>query len=165
MGESRELLSDPIEPPHQTRTETELSYVKLLSGRLTRATRGSAAFDIYYTGEHPIWLGPDPLPLCTGVRTQFSRDLVAVIKEKSGLAVRGLAVRGGVIDADYADEWKVILCYPSGNPDCDSDRIKIEPGQKIAQVLFLQLPEIHLDGDGWELGEVDRVGGFGSTGK
>jgi dUTP pyrophosphatase len=142
-----------------------VSYVKLLSGRLTRATRGSAAFDLYYAGEIPLYLGPDPLPIRTGVRTQFSRDLVAVIKEKSGLALGGLSVGGGVIDSDFSDEWKVILCYPSGNPNCDSDRIKIEPGQKIAQVLFLQLPEIHLDGDGWELGDGDRVGGFGSTGK
>ena len=76
----------------------------------------------------------------------------------SGKALNhNLRVHGGVIDADYRNEFKVIMSSAQGSQ-------LVSKGDKIAQLLFLPVPEVD-----WEIvDEVDDatdrgLGGFGSS--
>jgi dUTP pyrophosphatase len=64
----------------------------------------------------------------------------------------------GTIDADYPDEWLIMLRNDSRQP------VAIEHGERIAQVILSQIAVLD-----WEPGDVgistDRRGGFGSTGE
>jgi dUTPase len=151
----------------------------LVTGRIEKATRHSAAFDVFYAGTEPLLIGDKPIIIPTGVRTEFSHDLVAVIKEKSGLAVKGVELKAGVIDADYRDEWGVVARYPIPENELLSwffwnektpqpKHFRVNPGDKVAQFLLLELPKVDLV---WGPNatviykDEERVGGFGSTGK
>lgn len=142
----------------------------LVKGKIIKATFDSAAFDLLYNGESEIRLEPgQTLALPTGVFTEFSPGLVCIIKEKSGLALKGLEVHGGVIDADYRDEWKVVV--RNGDEKnlftSEEDVIVLKPGQAIAQFLIIKLPKVNLFATGdAEIAYKDqkRTGGFGSTG-
>jgi dUTPase len=148
----------------------------LLSGKIYRATADSAAFDLYYNGSEPMVIGDMPVAIPTGVRTEFKPGFVCVIKEKSGLASKGIELKAGVIDADYRDEWKVIArnpmwifdtdaIYPSVHPDWKP--FVINPGMRIAQFLFMRLPLIRMkaqEGAEIVLSDEARKGGLGSTG-
>lgn len=167
------MLLDLIEQFHivlaMDRIETKLkqsSFFKLVEGKIEKATRGSAAFDLFATDDFLV--GDIPRPIPTGVKTEFSSNLVAIIKERSGLAVKGLEVKAGVIDSDYRDEWKVVMRYPG---DAHPGQFKTEPnyqirgGDKIAQVILVELPIVNLIGEGIVIKNEVRGGGFGSTGK
>lgn len=147
---------------------TKMPYFKLIEGKIEKATRGSAAFDLFATED--ILIGDSPVPVPTGVRTEFSSGLVAIIKEKSGLSVKGVEVKAGVIDSDYRDEWKVVLRWPAdGTKDlATSERtpfFEVKKGMKIAQVLLVEVPVVNLIGEGIVVKDDTRKGGFGSTGK
>ena len=82
-----------------------------------------------------------------------------LIWDKSGLANQGFKTMGGIIDAGYRGEIKVVF------KNLSEDIYNIIPGQKIAQILIqkVELPdveEVFLDG------ETDRKNnGFGSSGQ
>jgi len=156
-------------------------WFKLISGKIELATRDSAGFDLFYVGSLPIIIGDEPVALPTGVRTEFSPSLMAIVKEKSGLAISGLEVKAGVIDADYQDEWKVVVRAPmklTRPPDSYAPDdlaawfasciryyrpITIQPGAKIAQVILVEKPKVTFSGN-VHFKDVLRTGGFGSTG-
>ena len=148
---------------------------ELLSGKIERATLKSAAFDLFYAGESPLLLSDEPMLIPTGVRSRMDSGLCCIIKEKSGLALKGVQLFGGVIDADYRDEWQVIARYPAHCYVSEDDghlrnrvgklTFTIEPGMKIAQFLIVQLPSVELIGSGINILSIIRDGGFGSTGK
>ena len=94
----------------------------------------------------------------TGIYMEIPHGWCAVIKERSGKALNhNLRVHGGVIDADYRNEFKVIMSSAQGSQ-------LVSKGDKIAQLLFLPVPEVD-----WEIvDEVDDatergLGGFGSS--
>lgn len=127
------------------------------SGKLVRATNGSAGFDIYYPVDLPaltLHVG-ERRAIRTGILTSFEAGYVAILKEKSGLAMKGIEVKAGVIDADYPDEWLVLL---KNNGEMPFD---ITPNMKIAQCIFVkyEVPVALISEN------KDRVSGFGSTGK
>lgn len=152
------------------------SYFRLLTGKIEKATKHSAAFDLFYAGTEPLLIGDKPVVIPTGVTTDFSPDLVAIIHEKSGLAVNGVELKAGVIDADYRKEWGVVARYPIQEQDFLSwiegdhrpTHFRVNPGDKVAQVILFRLPEVELSAEmGAHLIIKDevRTGGFGSTGK
>lgn len=142
-------------------------WFQLLEGKIEKATRGSAAFDLFATED--VDVGDFPVAVRTGVKTEFHPGLVAIIKEKSGLSVKGLEVKAGVIDSDYRDEWKVVLRFPGdARTSMMAGRFtnfKVKAGMKIAQVILVQLPEVQLTGEEIIIKDETRDGGFGSTGK
>jgi dUTP pyrophosphatase len=106
----------------------------------------------------------------TGVAIQIPEGHVGFIKEKSGLANKGLEVKGGVIDSSYIGEIKVIVKNPKGFAWKDGKRngvgekMSFKKGEKIAQMVIIpvNLGEVIQVG---ELDESDRgESGFGSTG-
>ena len=127
-------------------------------GRVSRGTKRAAGYDLYSTEEW--WLVPGEVRLI-GTGVTWDVKLLApqepvlpygTIGERSGLALKGLNVGGGIIDADYRNEIKVI-CRNVG-----IDSIKINVGERIGQLI------IGLCFVGGEEVETVRTGGFGSTG-
>jgi dUTP pyrophosphatase len=137
--------------------------LKLVSGRLMRSTRESAAFDLFCAAERIIIPVGDRRTIPTGVRTEFDPGYAALLWDKSGYAADlGVTVLGGLIDADYRKEWMVILLNTGKNP------VIFNRGDKITQVVFIQLPQIIVgveEGAECTLKDELRTGGLGSTGR
>lgn len=154
----------------------------LVSGKLERATKDSAAFDLFYSGDTPIYVGDAPVLIPTGVSTIFSPGLVAIMKERSGLGLKGLEVKAGVIDADYRGMWGVVARYPVRFVRKESatssvwDQVEadptwkpfvVNPGDKIAQFLIVETAQAGLTFLGLPVKLLDDVRGergFGSSG-
>ena len=113
-------------------------------------------------GEWGITLSPREMALVPlGFRTRLPMGVEAQVRPRSGQSFRhALTIPNapGTVDADYAEEWMVIV-----RNDAPAAR-RIVHGERIAQVVFArhEAPEL-------ETGEVarttERAGGFGSTGK
>lgn len=150
--------------------------LNIVAGRMSRETKNSAAFDLFYDGgAEPLIITDTPIAIPTGLFTVFEPGYVAIIKEKSGLALKGVELHGGVIDADYRQEWKVIARFA---PHCQLEPVsgykmshapegrifKVNPGEKIAQVVFVKLVDIECESEGFITKDAIRQGGLGSTG-
>lgn len=99
-----------------------------------------------------------PTLVDTGISIAIPEGYYGRVAEKSGLAAKGVEVKGGVIDSAFRDSIKVIMVNATAHT------IDFERGQKIAQLI---IQPINMD----ELEEVDSLeetdrgsGGFGSTG-
>ncbi len=96
----------------------------------------------------------------TGFRARLPDGYEAQIRMRSSIAwKRGIIVPNapGTVDADYPDEWFVLVLNASGSPQ------RITHGERIAQIVLNRHATLE-----WREGEVgistDRVGGLGSTG-
>lgn len=130
----------------------------------TRATPGSAGFDLYACIDTPITLNRgDKAVIPTGIAIGLDDPhYAAFIHSRSGLAVKhgiGLLNSVGVIDSDYRGEVCVGVIKHTAEP------YTIQPFERIAQMVIkpVELPEIV---EVEELDETERgAGGFGSTGR
>lgn len=94
-----------------------------------------------------------------GFAAEFPTEFVALVRDRSSLGSRGLHCLAGVIDATYRGEWKVVVLNTS------ADSQTIQAGDRIAQCLFLPVPNVTVT-EVTELSSSERGhGGFGSTGK
>ena len=139
--------------------------IKLTRGQTlpAYATDGSAAVDLRAALDAPVEIAPGGRAMIpTGVAiAPETRDVVAIVAARSGLAVKkGICLSNGigVIDADYRGEICVGLLNTS------AEAFTVTPGDRIAQLMFLPvLAANFLPVE--ELGETARgAGGFGSTG-
>ena len=127
------------------------------------ATNGAAGVDLIACLGNSKELVPGEQAIVpTGLAIALpTRDLVALVFPRSGLATRSglvLANSVGVIDADYRGE---IFC-PMVNRG--SAPVTIEPSDRIAQMVFMPIAVAHLV-ETENLEPTDRgTGGFGSTG-
>ncbi len=96
----------------------------------------------------------------TGIAIEFTSGHGALLRDRSSMASRGLAVTAGVIDAGYRGEIQVIM-HNLGATD-----FTIAAGDKIVQMIPVR-PETYFPVEEVEdLSETVRgAGGFGSTGK
>lgn len=93
----------------------------------------------------------------TGAHVAIPEGYFGLIKERSGMAAKGIFVMGGVIDSGYRGEIMVNLANISGY-----DYV-IKSGDRIAQLIILPCSAVMALGD---LLPSDRgEKGFGSTGK
>lgn len=131
--------------------------VTLLSGRLTKATSRSAAYDIYSTED--VFIPPGTVAVInTGIVTQME-GCYALMQDRSGLAAKfGVSRRAGLIDEDYPGEWKCVLVNEG------KEAYMVRAGDRIAQVLFLPMVEVEVVGEGVTESEAIRTSGLGSTG-
>lgn len=128
----------------------------------SKATSGSAGYDLYACIEKPIILTPhkiSTIPL--GFSIALPPDYEAEIRPRSGLASKhGITLPNspGTIDSDYRGEIKIPLINLIKNP------FTIEPKMRIAQMLIkkntlIEFEEVNM------LEETKRgASGFGSTG-
>lgn len=131
--------------------------VKLIGGQLPECRDvTNAGFDLFASEDHVVLSGQRGIvPL--GITTEFSPQYVALIKDRSGVAITGRYSHAGVIDSSYRGEWKVVFSN-------EGNDWHIEKGDRIAQVLFL--PIFHLIVETVDsLQESTRgASGFGSSG-
>jgi dUTP pyrophosphatase len=125
----------------------------------TRATDGSAGFDIYSVSRVTI-AGGDRAMVPTGIIAAIPQGIYGRIAPRSSLAINhGLITSGGVIDNDYRGEiWVIIL-------NTSDKEYTFERGDRVAQIVFekYETPELV---NAVELNDTKRgTGGFGSTGK
>lgn len=96
----------------------------------------------------------------TGIAIEFTSGHGALLRDRSSMASRGLAVTAGVIDTGYRGEIQVIM------HNLGADDFVIAVGDKIVQMIPVR-PETHFPVEEVEeLSDTKRgAAGFGSTGK
>jgi dUTP pyrophosphatase len=141
-----------------------------------KKTTGAACFDLYAPDDFDLKSGRQVLDL--GIRIQLPHNMAAIIKSRSGYASKGMEViidhwygehkeyidadvLQGVIDADYRGHVSVII-----NVHTDiKTRAFIPKGTRIAQLQFVQVPQMEFEQVD-VLDETERGdGGFGHTNK
>ncbi len=91
----------------------------------------------------------------------MQNTIEAQVRSRSGLASKGIFVLNspGTIDPDYTGEIKVILA------NFGKEFFVIEPGMRIAQLVFSRLVKVNLQlGDTKKKQSTRGSKGFGSTG-
>lgn len=123
---------------------------------------GSSGYDLRAYLDEPLIIPPKERAIIpTGLKIMMPIFLEAQIRPRSGLAYKhGIMVTNspGTIDADYRGEIKILLFNAGSEP------FTINKNDRIAQMVFSFVPDIHID-----IGRVEETfrndGGFGSTGK
>lgn len=128
-----------------------------------KMTELAAGYDLQAAVLEPLVLQPMQRALVpTGLAIAMPGGLEAQIRPRSGLAFKhGITCLNspGTIDADYRGEIKVLLINLGQEP------FTIARGERIAQMVFQEVPEIEL-AQVEELSETVRgAGGFGHTGQ
>jgi dUTP pyrophosphatase len=137
---------------------------------------GDAGWDLFYCGDSSLKIRiGQTVVVPTGIALVVDQPFVAILKEKSGLATKGVSVHAGVVDSGYRGEVGVVMSFRDiqhvredgdGYWYLDDDYFTIEPGQKIAQVMLVP---VAMSKEVVELDELPNTargdGGFGSTGK
>lgn len=150
----------------------------------------NAGYDLFYAGSQSIILSPGERALLetdlfldpSNPRTKSfdGSNIVGMIKPRSGLANKqGLDILGGVIDENYRDSLKIIVINLNFSnlferlarnlPILDQlqeNQIIINPGMKIAQIVFWEVLADQMIEDRSLIGEQTNRGtkGFGSSG-
>ena len=135
-----------------------------LRSRNIRVSDGDAQGEIATAEEGGEWgvvLAPRQMALIPlGFRTRLPEGFEAQIRPRSGQAFKqALTVPNapGTVDADYAEEWMVIVRNDAPVPR------RIVHGERIAQVVFAQYQALRMV-EGSVQRTSARAGGFGSTG-
>ncbi len=100
--------------------------------------------------------------ISTGIASAFSSNYVAMIKERSSTGLKGMGLRGGIIDSGYRGEWILVItnhnCTPltiTKNQDAVPfhlrDGMIHDYNKALAQALFIEMnrkekKENHSDG-------------------
>jgi len=132
-----------------------------LRGRTVRLWRGGAESPRPMGDDGTLLLEPGDVALVPlGFRARLPDGYEAQIRIRSSAALKkGLTLPNapGTIDADYPDEWLVMVRNSGPVP------ARIEHGERIAQVVLARYAALP-----WRAGAVtrstDRTGGLGSTG-
>ena len=103
----------------------------------TKDHHRNAGFDLYAHDYYSIPPYQQAL-IATGLKIKIPTGYAGLIWDKSGLANFGFKVMGGVIDANYREEVRVIF------KNLSEDIYHIIPGQKIAQLLIQPIADPEL---------------------
>lgn len=150
----------------------------------------NAGYDLFYSGAQTVLLnvGERALletdlfldPSNPATKRFDGTNIVGVIKPRSGLANKqGLDILGGVIDENYRNSLKIIVINLNFTGlferiarklpilgQLAENQIIINPGMKIAQILFLEVLADPMQKDQSIIGQETNRGtkGFGSSG-
>lgn len=147
------------EPQYKAGPEAWVRITSSVPRQFEKAHSTDAGFDIRAASGPVIHPGKKAL-VSTDLCMAIPDGYVGIIKSRSGLSVKADLEHGaGVIDSGYRGEVKVVL------RNFGSEPYYVQPGERIAQMLILKLPEV-------EVCKVDTLdstergtGGFGHTGK
>lgn len=160
-----ELLHDDARPPRRaTAGSAGYDLCAYLRQRTVRCSDGIRTWDAPAEDEDGVpvlTLAPGDMALVPlGFRARLPEGVEAQIRPRSGASFKkALEIPNapGTIDADYPDEWMVIVRNGALAP------MRISHGERIAQMVLSRYEVAEI-----EFGPVgvttDRVGGFGSTG-
>ena len=100
----------------------------------------------------------------TGVCINIKPGFVGLVCPRSSMSMRAMPCDLGVIDAGYQGSIKVLLPTPRG--DFKDEDVVIRRGDRIAQIIFLRLPDITLNVVSEFSNKTERgEGGCGSSGR
>lgn len=130
----------------------------------TYATAGAAGVDLRACLAAPLELKPGGTELIpSGIAVHIEDpNLAAVVLPRSGLGHKHGIVLGnlvGLIDSDYQGQI-FISCWNRGGTS-----FRIEPGDRIAQLVFVPVAQVRFDVVSEFQDSVRGVGGFGHSGK
>ena len=138
----------------------EIKVKKLSTSAITptKANEFDAGWDLYASEDAIIDPSKTEL-ISTDISFAIPEGYVGLIWDRSGMAAkRGLHRFAGVIDSGYRGEIKVCL-WNSSDKYC-----VINAGERIAQILFQEIPSFTMV-EVNSLDDTDRgIGGFGSSG-
>ncbi|MDH3455359.1 MAG: dUTP diphosphatase [Gemmatimonadota bacterium] len=156
------LFDDVVPPMRETSGSAGYDIRAYLADRSVTVIDGHSGERCETTiADHRLALRPGDVALVpTGFKARVPHGYEAQIRIRSSMAFRrGLILPNapGTIDADYPDEWLVMVKN-------DSPRVSVvEHGERIAQMVLSRFATLS-----WERGSVgqstDRTGGLGSTG-
>ena len=161
-----ELLFPDVKPPARaTAHSAGFDLRACLHNRHVRCITSSLGASTETTRDCPggvLTLAPGDRALVPlGFKARLPEGIEAQIRIRSSIAFKkGLTIPNapGTIDADYPDEWMVMM-----RNDAGAD-VTIEHDERIAQVIFARFETLE-----WTAGTVgvstDRKGGVGSTGR
>lgn len=123
-----------------------------------------SGMDIRANINEPIVLSPgERYAVPTGIYMELPENTEIQVRPRSGLALKkGITVLNspGTIDANYRGEIKVILI------NLDKNEQIIEPGERIAQLVFAKVEKVELEEVEFISENTDRGStGFGDSGK
>ena len=128
----------------------------------TKAHEHDAGWDFYAPVDMEtvtLWPG-QRRTINTGISVAIPVGWYLQIMSRSSLASKSIDARAGVIDCTYRGDISVML-----HNDNDMTEREIKPGDKIAQGVFLMVPDVNWE----EVDELDETvrgnGGFGSSGR
>lgn len=157
-----EPLHGNVTVPHRaTAGAAGYDVTAYLLGRTVRVWRDGAELSEPADPNGTVSLEPNDVALVPlGFRARLPAGYEAQVRLRSSIAFRrGLMLPNapGTIDADYPDEWLVMVRNVSAT------RVTIEHGERIAQIILHRYATLD-----WTAGAVtrstDRSGGIGSTG-
>ena len=158
------LNDDVVIPTRATAGSAGYDLRAYLRGRSVKCSDGLSQSEKAAVSEADEWtvsLEPGEMALIPlGFRTRLPDGVEAQIRPRSGQAFKNaLTVPNapGTIDADYAEEWMVIV-----RNDAPASR-RIVHGERIAQVVFAKYLPLAFN-EGGVTRTTERAGGFGSTG-
>jgi dUTP pyrophosphatase len=129
----------------------------------SRAYRGDAGWDLYATERITVPALQDsngrPTEVKIGLAFEVPEGWQLQIHTRSSSGKRGLRCHLGVVDAGYRNE---VTIFVFNNSTVD---YVIEPGDKIAQAIFLPVPDMDME-EAAELSQSERgLKGVGSSGR
>ncbi len=155
------LYPDVVPPERATHGAAGYDVRAHLRGRTVRVARGGLVDMVAVHAAGRLSLDPGVIALVPlGFRAQLPDGFEAQVRLRSSIAFKkGLVLPNapGTIDADYPDEWLVML------KNASSEAAVIEHGERIAQIVLNRFEVMP-----WVSGVVrvstNRTGGVGSTG-
>jgi dUTP pyrophosphatase len=155
------LYPDVPIPARATRQAAGYDVCAYLIGRVVRVSDGLKVRERPGDEAHRLHLEPGDIALVPlGFKARLPDGYEAQVRIRSSIAFKkGLIIPNGpgTIDADYPDEWMVMLKNDSARG------VVIDHGERIAQVIIARYAVAE-----WSPGLVgmstDRLGGIGSTG-
>uniref|UniRef100_A0A8C4RMP3 Deoxyuridine 5'-triphosphate nucleotidohydrolase n=1 Tax=Erpetoichthys calabaricus TaxID=27687 RepID=A0A8C4RMP3_ERPCA len=121
-----------------------------------RGSEGAAGLDLYAIQDETVT--ERVTIINTGIGVKIPKGHYGHVCPRSSLALKGVTVLAGVIDADYQGTVKVLLQSSMGDP------IKLTKGDRIAQLLIIPVHMGKVQESTAPVVKTGRnVGGFGST--
>lgn len=109
---------------------------------------GDAGMDIFSCEDYELMPG-EKHNFNSGFSAEIPEGYFGKLYDKSGFANKHQIINlGGVIDSNYRGQWNITL------KNIGDKSYKIKKGEKIAQVIFHQIPQIEIE-------EVDQLNDTG----
>ncbi len=155
------LHDDAVTPTRATEGSAGYDLSAYLRGRSVRCSDGTRQWDEPANADATFSIAPGVTVLVPlGFKARLPEGYEAQIRPRSGTSFKkGLQLPNapGTIDADFPDEWMVLVRNPNAHP------VAIAHGERVAQMVLHRF-EVLPFAEGDVGATTSRTGGFGSTG-
>jgi len=124
----------------------------------TKHNPNDAAFDLYAVNDILIPAGTTDI-IHTGICIEIPVGYFGKIESRSSLAKRGIFCTAGVVDSGYRGEGMIVMKNKS------QENYSVKQVDRIAQMIILKVENFEIVAVERLDENLDRGGGFGSSGK